>query len=183
MAQAWRGTGSGFAEIPSMRMGNGAPSQRVRLMTWNGSAFVDRWVKPMQYRLVSTSTVSGTGTSYLTLAGANYQADPAYPYTLYSSGLVIPASVPVVNYNVTATFPCSGGAAPRYGQGRILLNGNVIAGGNQATGSPDTSTATWTGQLAPGDVLTCQWRGEGNFFNRPTLQAGAVLQAFPVIQV
>ena len=181
MAQAWRGTGSGFAEIPSMRMGNGAATQRVRLMTWNGSAFVDRWVKPMTYRLYSTSTVAGTGTSWLGLAAANFQADPAYPYTLYSSGLVIPANVPNYTATITGVFTNSGGTPPRYGQGRLLLDGTVIVEGNQATGSPDTSTATWTGTLYPGAVITAQWRGEGNFFNRPTLQAGASITAVPAI--
>ncbi|QNL30164.1 hypothetical protein SEA_MARIOKART_37 [Gordonia phage Mariokart] len=180
MAQMWRGNGAGYDEIPSMRVGNGPVGEMVKIKTWNGTAYVDRWIKPMVYRMQTTATLGGTGTSWLDIA--NWTVSSGYPYTLISSNdLVIPAGLPVYRANLYAGGSISGGTAPRYGQLRIRVNGTVAVEGAQATGSPDTVSAFINSvDMTPGMMIDVQYRGEGNFFNRPTLAAGAYLSVTPV---
>ncbi|UJE15692.1 hypothetical protein SEA_LIGMA_37 [Gordonia phage Ligma] len=179
MANAWRGNGAGFSELFAMRVGAGGVGERTRLAYWNGSAYVYRWEEPMVYGFITQSTLAGSGASYGGIAGANPVADSAYPYTVFSSGIVIPPQCPVYSANLHAEFSHTGGTVPRYGQVRIHVNGNVVVEGNSQSASPGTSIADTNMDVAPGDVITCQWRGEGNFFNRPTLSAGAWCRVTP----
>ncbi|UTN93320.1 minor tail protein [Gordonia phage Widow] len=130
-------------------------------------------------RMVKTTTTAGSGTSYATLPG--FVADAAYPYSEVDSGvaLSVPDDWPSYTGTVRAEVPHTGGSSPRYGQTQIYQSGTLRVTGAQQTASPGTSTAEWTGTIYPGDYFVIQWRGEGNFFQRPTAQAGAFLQITP----
>lgn len=131
------------------------------------------------YQMTKTNTTAGSGTSYATLTGM--AAAAAYPGSIVdnSAALRIPNGLPSYSATVYVEVPHTGGTAPRYGQSQIYRNGSRVATGAQQTNSPGTSTATWTGTVSAGDYFVIQWRGEGNFFNRPTAQAGSFLRITP----
>lgn len=140
---------------------------------------VSQYLPPPVFRMYKTNTQTGTGTSYFSLNGM--VIDPAYGSANVSSGtaLEIPSGLTPYTATVRAEVPHTGGTAPRYGQTRIMRNGSVVATGSQQSASPGTSFAEWTGTVQGGDRYVIVWRGEGDFFNRPTAQAGAFLQVTP----
>lgn len=171
--------GRGAITVPSRGMDLGAGTR-----TWAGRGAVtfgsvgQTLVIPT-IRMYKTNTQGGTGTSYFTLTGM--VADPAYPASEVdnSSALSVPDNWPSYTATVRAEVPHTGGTVPRYGQAQIYKSGTLMATGAQSSGSPDTSVVEWTGTVNAGDYFVISWRGEGNFFNRPTAQAGAFLRVVP----
>lgn len=131
------------------------------------------------YQMTKSGTQAGQGTGYNTLTGM--VADAGYPGTIVdnSAALRIPDGLPSYPAVVRAEVPHTGGTPPRYGQSQIYMNGSLVATGAQQSASPGTSTVEWSGSVQAGDYFVIQWRGEGNFFNRPTAQAGAFLRVTP----
>ena len=130
------------------------------------------------YQMTKTNTTAGSGTSYATLTGM--ASDAAYPGSIVdnSAALRIPDGLPSYSATVLVNVPHTGGSSP-YGQSQIYRNGSLVATGAQQSASPGTSTVDWSGNVQAGDYFVIQWRGEGNFFQRPTAQAGAFLRVTP----
>lgn len=164
----------GVTQISDVRLGT-TPVDKVYL----GTTLV--WQRVPPYQMTKTNTTAGSGTSYATLTGM--VADAAYPGSIVDSGaaLRVPDGITAYNAVVRAEVPHTGGTAPRYGQTRIYRNGSLVATGAQESNSPGTSFAEWSGSVQAGDYFVISWRGEGNFFNRPTAQAGAFLRITPVL--
>lgn len=131
------------------------------------------------YQMTKSGTQAGQGTGYNTLTGM--AADAGYPGTIVdnSAALRIPDGLPSYAANIHVEVPHTGGSSPRYGQSQIYMNGSLVATGAQQSASPGTSTVDWSGNVQAGDYFVIQWRGEGNFFQRPTAQAGAFLRVTP----
>ncbi|UVK59603.1 hypothetical protein SEA_SURVIVORS_30 [Gordonia phage Survivors] len=162
----------GSTPISDIRLGT-TPVDRVYV----GTTLV--WQRTTPYRMTKGNTQGGTGTGYLTLNGM--AADGSFPGTLVESGttLRIPADASTYTAVVRAEVPHTGGASPLYGQCQIYRNGSLVATGSQVSSSPNTSWVEWTGTVGPNDTFYISWRGEGNFFNRPTAQPGAFLSVIP----
>ena len=131
------------------------------------------------YQMTKSGTQAGQGTGYNTLTGM--AADAGYPGTIVdnSAALRIPDGLPSYAANIHVEVPHTGGSSPRYGQSQIYMNGSLVATGAQQSASPGTSTVDWSGNVQAGDYFVIQWRGEGNFLQRPTAQAGAFLRVTP----
>ncbi|MFT4087406.1 MAG: hypothetical protein QM658_09675 [Gordonia sp. (in: high G+C Gram-positive bacteria)] len=176
-AKIWNG--AAYVDVPGKSRA-GAGADRFRLGYWNGSAYVYVWEKPMPYQVNTTSNISGSGTSYNGWGSGSPTVSSGYPYTILDSGIRIPALCPAFTAVVRAQGDHSGGISPRYTQLRLKQNGTVIAEGAQSTGSPGTaSVESSVITIQPGDLITAEWRGEGQFFSRPALQSGAWLRVTP----
>lgn len=164
----------GGTSISDVRLGTTAVDK-----VYLGSTLV--WQRVPPYQMTKTNTQNGQGTGYNTLTGM--AADAAYPGSIVdnSAALRVPDGITAYNAVVRAEVPHTGGIAPRYGQTQIYRNGSLVATGSQESASPGTSFAEWSGSVQGGDYFVIQWRGEGNFLNRPTAQAGAFLRITPVL--
>lgn len=163
----------GSTQISDARLGAN-PVDKIYL----GNTLV--WQRVPPYQMTKTNTTSGSGTSYSTLTGM--VADDSYPGSIVDNGaaLRVPDGITAYSAYVYAEVPHTGGSSPRYGQTKIFKNGSQVAEGSQVSSSPGTSFAEWSGTVQAGDYFVIQWRGEGNFFQRPTAQAGSFLRITPV---
>lgn len=165
----------GATSISDVRIGT-TPADKVYL----GDVLV--WQRIFKLGLIKTNTQNGTGTSWLNLNGlAEDPALPGWKSVNPAGAAALPDNFPSYTARIDAAVYHTGGSSPLYGQTRVFVNGAVVATGSQVSSSPGTSTVTWTGTLKGGDAVSWQWRGEGNFFTRPTAQSsGTWLTVTPV---
>lgn len=131
------------------------------------------------FGILKSGTQAGAGTGWLSVS--NQYADPSLgAWTVSPSGpATIPAQYGTYDAYIYAECYHTGGNSPRYGQTRLSIDGYVVEG-TQVSASPGTSVVSTTITLHGGSTIYWNWRGEGNFFNRPTLQpSGTKLTVTP----
>lgn len=122
--------------------------------------------------LLKSGTQAGTGTGWMGVS--NIYEDPARAgWGSLQTNEVAYIDAKYAPYYATANGKCShsGGTVPMYGQTQFYLNDVLVATGAQQSASPGTSSVSYTGTFKGLDKISWQWRGEGNFFNRPVLQS------------
>lgn len=124
-----------------------------------------------EYRMYrSGSNQGGVGTSY-NLVTNMVAADPAYEIDIISNAIVIPYNTDPYTAVVYAQIVWTGGIQPSVGC-RIRRSGSDLVTGALQTNSANNATATTTVTVSGGDSFELYFRGEGNFFMRPSLVAG-----------
>ncbi|AQY55632.1 hypothetical protein PBI_HUFFY_30 [Gordonia phage Huffy] len=165
--------GSTYVDMADLRAGAGRVPVRSAHV-WNGSAFVKLWERPAVYSATKGgSSQTGSGANSW-IAVSPMAADPAYPETVMSgNAVVIPAMVPPFTAAISAQLFHAGGATPRYTTARIRRNGVDLVTGDNSTDGEGYAHAETTALVTPGDRFELLFRGEGNFFQRPAVRAGA----------
>lgn len=161
----WNGTA--YVDATPARLGVSNVTKQA--WWWDSTASVMRllWTKPMNLRAYKTGTQIGVGNSYNAIT--NMIADATYPDTVMSgNAIVVPPGTPSVNALITLRCGYSGGSVPSV-NARIRKNGvDLVTSGTGSGGVAQVSTTT---PIVGGDVIEGYWRGEGQFFSYPTLQA------------
>ncbi|WP_282777270.1 hypothetical protein [Nocardia sp. CC201C] len=93
--------------------------------------------------------------SWTEITGWTADTDNYPGSTLSGNGLRAQGSKPNASVNATLAFSGASGTGPTQ-QARILVNGTVVATGQQLIGASGTLTASATVALNEGDVITVQ---------------------------
>ena len=151
-----------------------APYVGGQMCEWVYSGSNVIWERPNVWGLRTTSSNSGTGNSYNQVTSLNLNGD--YPRTVGDSNrLHVPAHCPSsFQVTVSARGSYSGGMLPSTNL-RIIHNGSNVA----TSGNNDLNVSA-TRTVSPGDWFSLQFRGEGQLFNRPSLNSGATLTVTPI---
>lgn len=126
---------------------------------------------PKLYRMFKgPGNLGGIGNAYAIVK--DMAVDPETPSEMFiDDALVIDYDMEPYTALVYGQIKWSGGNTPRVNC-RLVRNGSVLVTGAEVRNSSQLATASATVTVQPGDSFELWWRGEGNFFMRPTLQAG-----------
>ena len=170
----------------SLVLSSATALKKIARLTASLNAFTNSWTELQliqnipEFGVNRTGTQSGTGTGWLNVSNQVLDSTRG-GWSVSSSGpAVIPAKYQPYPATVRAECSHTGGSSPRYGQTRVSINGDIYEGAQQSA-SPGTSFVETVITLKGGDQIYWNWRGEGNFLNRPTLQAaGSWLRVTPL---
>ncbi|WKW86792.1 hypothetical protein SEA_CONLEY_6 [Gordonia phage Conley] len=115
--------------------------------------------------------LGGVGNSYRIVENMMSSPESEDPSAFISDALVVSYEAEPYQALIYGQIQWSGGSFPQVNC-RIRRSGSDLVTGATVTNSSSYAYASWTGVVNPGESFELWWRGEGNFFMRPTLLAG-----------